>query len=222
MPLEDAIGYRFRDKALLKTALTHPSYGKDHGTPHYQRLEFLGDAVLELAVSQMLFEARPALQEGQMTFIRARLVREETLSEIALEIGLDREMRLSHGEELSGGREKPSILSDMAEAVIAAIYLDGGFESAAAFVRRIFCGRIAEAVKDGGLDAKSRLQILLEKRQPGLRPMYTIVSQEGPPHDSVFTCHLFIEGVLRGEGLGKSKREAEIAAAQMTLGEMEG
>jgi ribonuclease-3 len=123
---QEKLGYCFRNRTLLETALTHPSFGSDHRVDHYQRLEFLGDAVLELAVSEHLFHALPDVPEGTLTRMRAHIVREEALSEAARRLEIGRLVRLSVGEERSGGRDKPSILSDVLEAVFAAVYLDGG------------------------------------------------------------------------------------------------
>ena len=128
--LEERLGHVFQNRKLLETALTHPSFGGDHHVPHYQRLEFLGDAVLELAVSRYLYFELPEVDEGKLTRIRAALVREESLNRAARRIGLGEFIRLSVGEERSGGREKPSILSDVMEAVLAAVYLDAGFDEA--------------------------------------------------------------------------------------------
>ena len=122
------LGYHFKDESLLETALTHPSLGGDKHIPHYQRLEFLGDAVLELAVSRYLFSHYPDVQEGKLTFARARLVREETLFAASKKFSLGKFVRLSVGEEHTGGRSKPSILSDVMEAIFAAVYLDGGYD----------------------------------------------------------------------------------------------
>ena len=128
--LQEKLGYRFRDRTLLTTALTHPSFGSDHHVAHYQRLEFLGDAVLELVVSQYLYQSLPDMPEGTLTRMRAHAVREEALFQAARRLELGRLVRLSVGEERTGGREKPSILADVAEAVFAAVYLDGGLEAA--------------------------------------------------------------------------------------------
>ena len=133
----ESLGYSFNDRRLLVTALTHPSYGGDHHVPHYQRLEFLGDAVLELTMSEYLFEKLPEVDEGKLTRIRAAIVREETLARAAKRISLGGMIRLSVGEERTGGREKASILSDVMEAVFAAVYLDGGFECAKATILRV-------------------------------------------------------------------------------------
>ena len=138
--LQEKLGYRFRDRTLLTTALTHPSFGSDHHVAHYQRLEFLGDAVLELVVSQYLYQSLPDMPEGTLTRMRAHAVREEALFQAARRLELGRLVRLSVGEERTGGREKPSILADVAEAVFAAVYLDGGLEAA----RRVILASLGE------------------------------------------------------------------------------
>ena len=137
----EKLGYNFKDFKLLETALTHPSFGGDHHVPHYQRLEFLGDAVLELAISRYLFFELPEIDEGKLTRIRAGIVREETLSKAAKRMDLGKYIRLSVGEQRSGGRNKPSILCDVMEAVLAAVYLDGGFDCAVKVIEKAH-GRI--------------------------------------------------------------------------------
>ena len=156
------LGYTFNDPKLLETALTHPSFGGDHHVPHYQRLEFLGDAVLELAISRYLYFEFPQVDEGKLTRIRAGLVREETLSRAARRLELGRYIRLSVGEDRSGGRDKPSILCDVMEAVLAAVYLDGGFDSAVAVIRAALGEDLHPQMLEDHLDAKSRLQEILQ------------------------------------------------------------
>ena len=158
------LGYTFKDIKLLETALTHPSFGGDHHVPHYQRLEFLGDAVLELAISRYLFFEFPEVDEGKLTRIRAGLVREETLCRAARRLELGKFIRLSVGEDRSGGREKPSILCDVMEAVLAAVYLDGGFECAVDVIRRALADELHPQMLEDHLDAKSRLQEVLHGR----------------------------------------------------------
>ena len=199
----------------METALTHPSYGSDHHTPHYQRLEFLGDAVLELSISRILYFELPNVDEGRLTRLRAELVREETLYIIAKKIGLGKFIRLSVGEERSGGRDKPSILSDITEALIAAVYLDGGFDAAFGLVSRLYEGMInADALKDT-LDAKTRLQEILQKE--GAMPAYEMISAEGPPHAPTFRYRVLRDGNVLGEGAGRSKQMAQQEAARAAL-----
>lgn len=213
------LGYRFRDAKLVMTALTHPSYGSDYRTQHYQRLEFLGDAVLELAISRYLFEKMPQGSEGRMTRMRAALVREETLAEAARRLEIGRLVRLSIGEERSGGREKNSILADVMESVIAAVYLDGGLEEATQLVYRALQDPL-QRVSEGSdaLDSKSRLQELLQR--DGRMPVYEFISMEGPAHAPTFRYRVLVDGESRGEGSGNSKQAAQQAAAANALNGM--
>ena len=211
----EALGYSFRNRELLVTALTHPSYGGDHHVPHYQRLEFLGDAVLELTMSEYLFEKLPEVDEGKLTRIRAAIVREETLARAAKRISLGRYIRLSVGEERTGGRAKASILSDVMEAMFAAVYLDGGFECAK---RAILCAMKEELNPEtlqDHLDAKSRLQETMQK--DGAMPEYRYVSMEGPAHAPVFHYQVYLGDRLLGKGSGTSKQSAQQEAARDAL-----
>lgn len=216
--LEARLGCAFRNVKLLETALTHPSFGSDHHVPHYQRLEFLGDAVLELAVSRYLYFELPGVDEGKLTRIRADLVREETLSRCARKFGLGDYIRLSVGEERSGGRRKPSILCDVTEAVLAAVYLDAGFDEAVRVVALLLEDELKpERLKDH-LDAKSRLQELLQR--DGQMPEYEFVSMEGPPHAPLFRYRAMCGGEELGAGEGTSKQSAQQAAALEALKRM--
>ena len=214
----ERIGYRFKNPSLLVTALTHPSYGGDHHVPHYQRLEFLGDAVLELAVSQYLYSELPEIDEGKLTRIRAALVREETLCRAAKRIGLGRFIRLSVGERHTGGREKPSILADVMEAVFAAVYLDGGFDSAVRVIYDMLQDELRPEILEDHIDAKSRLQELLQR--DGEMPKYEYISMEGPPHAPMFTYRVCCGEQILGEGSGSSKQNAQQAAARDALKRM--
>lgn len=214
------LGYTFHNAQLLTTALTHPSYGSDHHTSHYQRMEFLGDAVLELAISRYLYEELLHVAEGRLTRIRAALVREETLAEAARRLDIGRLIRLSVGEERSGGREKNSILSDVMEAVIAAVYLDGGLEEATALVYRALAEplrRVSE--RSDALDDKSRLQEVLQRM--GRMPTYEFISMEGPAHAPTFRYRVLQDGQVLGEGVGNSKQAAQQAAAASALRDMD-
>ena len=216
--LEHRLGYCFTDPRLLETALTHPSFGGDHHVPHYQRLEFLGDAVLELAVSRHLFFELPEVDEGKLTRIRAALVREETLCRAAEKIGLGEFIRLSVGEERSGGRKKPSILSDVMEAVLAAVYLDGGFDKAVQVISRILKDELRTEGLQDHLDAKSRLQEIMQRG--GSMPVYEFISMEGPPHAPVFYYRVMDGENELGTGKGTSKQNAQQAAAREALKRM--
>lgn len=210
--LEERLGYRFTNKGLLLRALTHPSYGAERHAPDYQRLEFLGDAVLELAVSEYLFSRFPDAPEGRLTFARARLVREETLFEAAVRLHLGGEILLSVGEDRSGGRTRPSILSDVMEAIIAAVYLDGGQKPAFDLVRRLLGGRMDSVLSEEAMDFKSRLQMRTQKK--GLLPEYRLIEKSGPPHNPHFVVAAALEGQPEVRGEGGSKRQAEQEAAQ--------
>ena len=210
--LQTRIGYSFRDPALLTVALTHPSYGGDHHVEHYQRLEFLGDAVLELYVSEVLYRAFEHLSEGRLSRMRADFVCEASLSQAALRLELDRHIRLSVGEERSGGRKKPSILCDVMEAVIGAVYLDGGKAAA----DRLIDLAIGDVIREGSaadehIDPKSRLQELLQSHSQA--PEYTLVFQDGPAHMPVYRYQVSVDGVVLGIGEGHSKRSAQMEAA---------
>lgn len=217
--LEERLGHAFQNRKLLETALTHPSFGGDHHVPHYQRLEFLGDAVLELAVSRYLFFELPDVDEGKLTRIRAFLVREETLCRAAERLGLGRYINLSVGEERSGGRRKPSILCDVVEAVLAAVYLDGGFDEAVRIIALVLKDELRPEVLKDHLDAKSRLQELMQRE--GAMPVYEFVSVEGPPHAPVFSYRVLEGEQELGAGEGTSKQNAQQAAARDALKRME-
>lgn len=216
--LEERLGHVFQNRKLLETALTHPSFGGDHHVPHYQRLEFLGDAVLELAVSRYLYFELPEVDEGKLTRIRAALVREESLNRAARRIGLGEFIRLSVGEERSGGREKPSILSDVMEAVLAAVYLDAGFDEAVRIIGMVLGEELRPEVLKDHLDAKSRLQELMQR--DGRMPSYDYLSMEGPPHAPVFAYRVMDGDQELGRGSGTSKQNAQQAAARDALKRM--
>ena len=217
--LEERIGYRFHRISLLETALTHSSYINEHPHEHaecYERLEFLGDSVLGMVTAELLYGWEPALPEGKMTRIRAELVCEESLHWVAEELGLGRWMRLGKGEEKSNGRTRPSILADMVEAVIAAIYLDGGMEPAAAFIRSRILNQAETRILSRNRDSKTELQELVQQKSGG-SVRYEMTGECGPDHDKRFFCACYVNGVLSGEGEGHSKKEAEQAAAGAAL-----
>ena len=216
--LEAKLNYRFENPKLLETALTHPSFGGDHHVPHYQRLEFLGDAVLELAISRHLYFELPEVDEGKLTRIRAFIVREETLCRAAQRLGLGDYIRLSVGEERSGGRKKPSILCDVMEAVLAAVYLDGGFDQAVRIIAHVLKEELKPDVLKDHLDAKSRLQELLQR--DGRMPVYEFISMQGPPHAPVFDYRVLEGEKELGRGQGTSKQNAQQAAARDALKRM--
>lgn len=208
MQLQQELGYQFQDVSLLKLALTHPS----HHHKHNQRLEFLGDAVLELCVSEKIFEKHPEMQEGAMTQLRQKLVREEKLAKAAESIHLGDAILMDKGCALSGGRKNPSVLCDAFEAVLAAVYLDGGLEAARAVVTRL----IGDCSEKGENDGKSALQEYLQAKGK-IAPVYQTIAEEGPPHDRRFTVAVVIEGKEISQGTGTSKKRAEQAAATAAL-----
>ena len=217
--VEARIGYAFKNGDLLLTALTHPSYGGDHHVPHYQRLEFLGDAVLGLYVGKWLYTHFPEVPEGKLTRMRADLVCEETLSAVVREMKIAGFIRLSVGEMRSGGQNKPSILCDIYESVLGAVYLDGGSAAAAQYIERTLGPRLKEdnpALEH--LDCKSRLQALLQAT--GRMPVYELVGTEGPDHAPVFTYTVSAEGGVIGSGSGHSKQAAQAEAARDALERM--
>jgi len=220
--LEGRLRYRFKDRAGLLRALTHRSAVPGDQVAHesYQRHEFLGDRVLALVVAEMLFAAYPREEEGDLARRLNQLVRRETCAEVATELDLGSVVRLGAGERQSGGRRKEAILGDVAEAVIAAIYLDGGFEAARDFVLSNWKPRM-EKLTGPLRDPKTLLQEWAQGRGQGL-PVYTIIERSGPDHAPVFRVVVTIDGETVGEGQGKSKRDAEQAAAAEALGNRAG
>lgn len=213
------IGYTFRDSSLLRLALTHPSVVAESNGPreHNQRLEFLGDAVLQLSMSATLYNGHPVSDEGVLTKARARLVNETALAERARALDLGVHLVLSRGEVANGGRERPSILADAFEALLGAIYLDGGFEAARAFVLREFTEWLADFEGDSAADnPKGELQELLQARSTEPTE-YRLLHADGPDHDRVFECAVWHAGVELGRGTGRSKKAAETAAARAAL-----
>jgi ribonuclease-3 len=211
---EEAVEYRFSDRGHLRAALVHRSYCAEHpDASSNERLEFLGDAVLGLSVTRHVFDAYPNLPEGELAKLRASVVNAEALAAVAGELDLGNALLLGKGEDASGGRAKPSILADAMEAVIAAVYLDGGWEAADAFVLRLLGDRIREgAVGPGGHDYKTRLQEVAARRFDQL-PRYQ-VRAEGPDHSKQFFATVTLRGTPYGEGEGRSKKHAEQAAAK--------
>jgi ribonuclease III len=216
--LESHLGYGFVDQRRLESALTHKSYLNENprwGRPDNERLEFLGDAVLDLVVGHLLMEADPERSEGELSKTRATIVSEQGLAEVAGELGLGEWLFLGRGEEQSGGRRKASVLADACEALVAAIYLDGGYGAAFEVVRRLFGPRVL-AVRDGGaLDFKTRLQERTARQRVPVR--YLVVNEKGPDHDKTFEIAVHIDSKEYARGVGKSKKEAEQRAAELAL-----
>jgi ribonuclease-3 len=213
--LHERLGRPFEDPELLSRAMAHRSWCAEcPGELSNERLEFLGDAVLGLVVTDYLYRSYPDLPEGQLAQVRASVVNAEALAEVAEEIDLGSGLRLGKGEDASGGREKPSILSDAMEAVIGAVYIDGGWDAAADLVMRLVGERIIEgAAGPGGHDYKTRLQELCARSFDEL-PRYQH-SSEGPDHAKRFTAVVSVKGEPLGRGEGRSKKQAEQAAARM-------
>jgi ribonuclease-3 len=213
--LRARLGRPFVDPALLARAMAHRSWcAESTGELSNERMEFLGDAVLGLVVTDYLYRNYPDLPEGQLAQVRASVVNAEVLAEVAEEIDIGADLRLGKGEDASGGREKPSILSDAMEAVIGAVYIDGGWEAAAELVMRLLGTRITEgAAGPGGHDYKTRLQELSARTYDEL-PRYHHVS-EGPDHAKRFSATVSVNGDALGRGDGRSKKQAEQAAARM-------
>ena len=211
--LQEAIGYRFRNLQLLEQALTHSSYANEKGLGHLgcnERLEFLGDAVLELISSDFLYHCYPTLPEGDMTKTRASVVCEPTLALCAAEFSLGRYLRLGRGEDMTGGRNRNSVVSDALEALIGAIYLDGGFASAKEFVIRFVMNDIEH--KKLFYDSKTILQEMIQGRQQDeLR--YVMLGEEGPDHDKTFLAAAMLGSREIGRGSGRTKKAAEQMAA---------
>lgn len=218
--LEKAIGFKFRDKSLLKRALTHKSFANEQrlsALEQNERYEFLGDAVLELAISHLMMELFPEFSEGNLSKLRAAVVNETSLAELARAIHLGDYLYLGRGEDQCQGREKDSLLSDAYEAMLGAIYLDKGFFAAYRVVEAQFRGLMEKAAQqDITRDYKTKLQEESQDKFHAI-PRYQIVSEAGPDHDKTFEIHLFIQGEMYGQGKGKSKKEAEQNAAQQAL-----
>ena len=219
--LEAALGYRFSNITLLQNALTHSSYANErwhNSLLSNERLEFLGDSVLGMLVAEYLYRNFPDRPEGELTRMRADMVCEQTLADVANSICLGDHLLLGHGEERFGGRCRDSILADAMEAIIGAMFLDGGYEAAEKFVVRVFRDTIDKAV--GGKlfsDYKSEVQELLQKKGSSVTITYEIDREEGPAHDKTFFVHLECNGQILGNGSGKSKKEAEQKAAREAL-----
>jgi len=217
--LEARLGHSFRNAALCETALTHTSWVNEAGQPERsdnERLEFLGDAVLDLVVSDLLMRRFPDRREGDLSRARAALVSEPGLAQVAVALELGRFILLGKGEERTGGRGRPSILANALEALLGAIYVDAGFDAAAAVASRLFESRIEEVDQHARLDYKSRLQ---ERAQAlwQTAPVYEVVAEEGPDHDKRFEVALSLAGRPYGRAIGRSKKEAEQGAAAAAL-----
>ena len=218
--LEETIGYRFRNRKLLETALTHSSFANerhDPGEESYERLEFLGDSILGHIAADFLYRQDPPIPEGRMTRLRAELVCEQSLHRIAQRMELGKYMRLGRGEERTHGRERPSILADMVESILAAMYLDSGsLEEPRRFILNELLLPADLGEQHRSEDYKTALQELVQ-RKPNQLISYEMLGQSGPDHDKTFVFRVLVNGVPVGEGSGRSKKEAEQMAAREAL-----
>lgn len=218
--LEIKLAYSFSDTEIINQALVHSSYANEKGQKNlmsYERLEFLGDAVLQLIISDFLYSKYPNFPEGELTKLRSRIVCEATLVECAKNLELGTYMYFGRGEELTGGRERASILADCFEAVVAAIYLDGGMSNARSFVLRNMEKKIMDAVMGKVfIDYKTRLQEVIQARKI-TQIRYLVLDEQGPDHNKTFQMNVVINDIVVGTGSGRSKKEAEQLAAKMAL-----
>lgn len=218
--LEQQLGYVFNDRAILVQALTHPSYIHEsglNGNGDYQRLEFLGDSILGMLLAEMLYNKYPDWDEGSLSRLRARLAGQDALADRARTLRIGSFLLLGRGEEQSAGNDKDSILADVFEALLAAIYLDGGLAFSRALVERLFADLAASPEKlTLGRDSKSELQEIISA-QGASGPEYRLIEEAGPPHDRQFRYHVLLDGRKVGEGVGKSKKIAQQAAAAQAL-----
>ena len=215
------LGFSFKDPSLLRLALVHRSYCNENGldpSESYERLEFLGDAVLELAVSAELYRRLPQADEGELTKTRSSLVRRETLAKIARRIDLGKYLLVGKGVDATNGRQQDSVLAAAFEALVAAVYIDQGNEFTRQFIIRMIDGELTQVERAGGPpeNPKSQLQEIVQRQ--GLNPpKYLLVSSEGPDHGPVFTVEVMVDGQVVGAGTGGKKSEAENAAAEAAL-----
>jgi ribonuclease-3 len=216
--LEKAIGYRFKNISLLQNALAHSSYANErwhNSLMSNERLEFLGDSVLGMTVADYLYRNFPDRPEGELTRMRADMVCEKTLAAVANRIDLGQHLLLGHGEEQGGGRSRPSILADAVEAIIAACYLDGGFDAAAGFIKTfILCEVPVKQLHN--VDYKTTLQELVQQKKNQVLA-YALVGESGPDHDKEFVVEVFLNGAVVGKGSGRSKKKAEQDAARVAI-----
>jgi ribonuclease III len=218
-PLEERISYKFRNPLLLAEALTHPSVGHETQQRHFdnQRLEFLGDAILQVVITEYLFGHFKDQPEGQLTKLRSRLVSRDALKAHAVAIDLGQFLLMGRGEEASGGRSRTSTLADAFEALIGAVYLDGGLEGARKFILTQAKGDLAQLAEEPvDINPKGHLQELLQSISPK-SPVYEVLSQSGPEHDKRFVVQAVWEGIVLGKGRGRSKKQAETAAAEEAM-----
>lgn len=217
--LQNQLGIYFENEKILKQAFTHSSYVNEHRRKPYEdneRLEFLGDAVLELTVSKFLFEKYPMMSEGELTKLRAAIVCEPSLVCFAEEMSFGKFILLGRGEELTGGRERPALLADVFEAFIGALFLDKGIETVTLFLEKVVFPKINAGAFSHVMDFKSQLQEIIQRDGNGLIE-YRIMEEKGPAHNREFVSVVCLNGEVLGTGIGRSKKEAEQHAAQMAL-----
>ena len=220
--LKEKFDISFKNEALLIEAMTHSSYANEHKEMkgiYNERIEFLGDAVLELTISDWLFRQFPHFQEGQLTKLRAQIVCEDSLSLLAKECSLNKYLLLGKGETLSGGREKPAILCDVFEAFIGALYLDKGVNEVQRFLNLVVIPKIKNGRYELITDFKTELQEYLQQNGP-VHIRYELVKEEGPSHDKIFTVQLIVDGKKYKTSSGKTKKAAEQMAAKLTMEEL--
>ena len=220
--LKEKFDISFKNEALLMEAMTHSSYANEHKEMkgiYNERIEFLGDAVLELTISDWLFRQFPHFQEGQLTKLRAQIVCEDSLSLLAKECSLNKYLLLGKGETLSGGREKPAILCDVFEAFIGALYLDKGVNEVQRFLNLVVIPKIKNGRYELITDFKTELQEYLQQNGP-VHIRYELVKEEGPSHDKIFTVQLIVDGKKYKTASGKTKKAAEQMAAKLTMEEL--
>lgn len=217
--LEEHLGYQFKQPQLMAQAFCHSSFANENpdvGLDDNERLEFLGDAVLDLVVSEQLLAIYPEAQEGELTRVRAEVVAEPSLASMAKDLGLGESLLLGRGEQLSGGRQRPSLLADALESLFGAVFLDGGFQAADAVITPLLLPRIRYAAKHAGQDYKSRLQEHMQAAR-GILPDYRLVASEGPDHDRTYHVEVFLGEEMFGRGEGRTKKSAEQQAAMVAL-----
>ena len=219
MNLEENIGYHFKNKLLLEEALTHISYAHENNVKSNEKLEFLGDSILEFISSKYLYEKYPNLKEGELTKLRAMVVCEDSLFEVAKKHNISEYIKVGHSEGQSGGKNKPTILADSIEAIIAAIYFDGGLEKAEKFIIDNLKNAMETASKNvGQKDYKTVLQEKIQKNGDA-HIEYKIIEEKGPDHDKTFTSEVIVNDKVLATGTGKSKKQAEMQAAKKALEE---
>lgn len=215
--LQQGLGYIFRDKKLLENALTHSSFANERrdGRQDNERLEFLGDSILGFVVAGFLYRLYPDKPEGDLTRIRADLVCERNLARCAAKVELGKYLLLGHGEDLAGGRQRDSIVSDAMESVIAASYLDGGFDAAKGIIDRLILTELPQG-RPGNFDYKTVFQELVQREKDRVI-RYELTGESGPDHDKTFTVNVLVNETVVGTGMGRSKKKAEQAAAEQAL-----